>query len=197
MITLLLYFYFKNSNKAIGLLLIISVANIVLTDVLKHFGIHTFFNNNIYVFVHNLIWLIIIKKFCLNKKLLDWVIVAFLLFNCILFFKINIFKEFSYDAFVLGALLYSVIFVFESYINLKNEKLSFFLSNEFIIVFAPIFFYFGLSLMFAFVSVAVTQTVIFKNIVLYEFVNYYVNFIYYLLINIYIIKNRVLKYDKL
>jgi hypothetical protein len=194
-ITLVLYFVFNNKNKMLGLLLFLSVVNIIVTDLFKHFRIDTFFNNNIYVLAHNLLWILLLQKQSLNPKLSTSIIWGFLFFNCFSLFYSSIFKEFNFNAFILGALIYTTLFVFESYSNLKKENLSFFISNNYILLFAPILFFLGMSFMLGFRSKSVTGTVLFGEVKLYTFVNYFVNIIYYSLINIYIYKERK-KYAK-
>lgn len=188
--TLMYYVYSKNKNNTLGLLLILSVMNSFITSVLKYFELPIFFNNNIYVLVHNLLWLILLKKQSLKPKLLTSIIWGFLFFNCFTLFYISIFKEFNFNAFILGSLIYTSLFVFENYSNLKRENLSFFISNDYILLFAPVLFFLGMSLMLGFRSKPLTIIVLFGEVKLYDFVNCFVNIIYYTLINIYIYKER-------
>lgn len=191
-LTLLFYLYAKNRNKTVGVLLFFSVSNILLTSIFKQVDIEIYFNNNLYVFIHNLIWLVIIKNFISNKSLQTFIILIYFLINCISFFFIDVFKEFNFDAFIFGSLMYTFIFILISYLNLKSENLNFFLSNNYILLFAPILFFFGMSFMFGFRSKSITRAVIFEDINLYTFVNYFVNIIYYTLINVFIYKERKL-----
>ncbi len=171
-------------------MLILSVMNSFITSVLKYFDLPIFFNNNIYVLVHNFLWLILLKKQSLKPKLLTSIIWGFLFFNCLILFHISIFKEFNFNAFILGSLIYTSLFVFENYSNLKRENLSFFISNDYILLFAPVLFFLGMSLMLGFRSKSLTIIVLFEEVKLYDFVNCFVNIIYYSLINVYIYKER-------
>jgi hypothetical protein len=191
-LTLLFYFYSKNRNRAVGVLLFFSVSNILLTTIFKQVGVEIFFNNNLYVFIHNLIWLVIIKNFISHKKQMVFIIASYILVNCLTLFYTDVFKEFNFNAFIFGSLTYTLIFIILSYSNLRSENLNFFLSNNYILLFAPILFFFGMSFMFGFRSKSITRAVLVEGLNLYTFVNYFVNIIYYTLINIFIYKERKL-----
>lgn len=118
--------------------------------------------------------------------------VFYLLFSLYIVFFEGKFKI-NKITFVLGAFIYLAFVFFESFYQLKKENLSFFESNRFILIIAPLLFFLGFSLMFGFIKKDIRSTIIYGNTNLYKFVSYYVNLIYYAIINIYIYKERRLR----
>ncbi|HOZ75056.1 MAG TPA: hypothetical protein PLS51_02895 [Flavobacterium sp.] len=102
-------------------------------------------------------------------------------------------SDFSCLAFVFGAFIYLIIFIVESFYELQREAFSFFLSNQFLLLSAPILFFIGLSAALGFQDRALIRTVLFSNVSLYEFIAYFVNIIYYTLIIVYIYREKKLK----
>ncbi len=147
------------------------------------------------IIIHHGLWLWLLAKNAAFKK------VAFLLPGCFLVFGIvNLFffdgtQRFNYYTFVAGAFLYIIIFIYESFRRLKQENFSFFLSNIYLLLAAPVLFFFGLSFMFGFNSENVTSILIFGHIKIYTFITYFVNIVYYTLINIYVYREKHLKND--
>lgn len=188
------YWYAKNTNKALGLLLFLSVVNTILTDLLKYNSLNYYPANNLYVFLHHLIWLCLIGQSALAKGHLKFILVFFAGFGlCFLLYN-GLDMRFHYEVFILGALLYLIVFTFESYSRLKNEQLSFFLSNTYLLLFAPVLFFFGMSLIFNFRSSAIGKVLLGYGLTLYDVVAYFVNIVYYSLINVYIYKEKALKH---
>jgi hypothetical protein len=142
---------------------------------------------NINVIIHNTLWLMIIGSFLNETK---FIIVAHIVFGIINLLFFEGLSKFNYFTFVFGALLYTIIFIYLSFKHLKKENLAFFLSNQYILLFAPVLFFLGLSFMFSFKSKELTSTYIFDGVKLYTFINYFVNLIYYFFINLYIYKEK-------
>lgn len=151
---------------------------------------------SISIIIHNGLWLWLLAKNAVFKK------AAFLLLGCFLVFGlINLCffdgtQKFNYYTFVMGAFLYIIIFIYESFYRLREENFEHFLSNTYILLVAPVLFFFGMSFMFGFNSKNVTSFLLFGHLKLYTFITYFVNIIYYSLINIYIYREKKLKNGK-
>lgn len=188
----LLFLKYRNPmhQKVLGILFICFVNEFVAL-MLKAQGmpIDNLFNINI--IIHNTLWLMIIGAFLYETKA---VIVIHIIFGLANLFFLEGFSKFNYYTFVFGALLYTTIFIYLSFKQLKKENLSFFLSNNYILLFAPVLFFLGLSFMFSFKSRELTSTYIFNEMKLYTFINYFVNIIYYFFINLYIFKEKKAAY---
>lgn len=188
----LLFLKYRNPmhQKVLGILFICFVNEFVAL-MLKAQGmpIDNLFNINI--IIHNTLWLMIIGAFLYETKV---VIVIHIIFGLINLFFLEGYSKFNYYTFVFGALLYTTIFIYLSFKQLKKENLSFFLSNNYILLFAPVLFFLGLSFMFSFKSRELTSTYIFNEMKLYTFINYFVNIIYYFFINLYIFKEKKAAY---
>lgn len=141
-----------------------------------------------YVMIIMFLWLFVLYVVSKRRKYILYFIGLFFLFwLCNLLFKQGL-EEFNSYSFVFGSFLYLLAFVYENLQQLKNESISFFLANEYLLIFAPFLFFIGLSLIFIFDDISVAK-VEFIGRTLYTLIGYYVNLIYYGLINIYIFKN--------
>lgn len=186
----LLFLNYKNTTqrKVLGILLICFVNEIVaLVLKAQNLSIDSLYNINI--ILHNTLWLMILGNY-LKKQTLLVILNIHLLFGIINVFFFEGWNKFNYYTFVFGALLYTILFIYLCFLALQKEDLNFFQSNDFILLFAPVLFFLGLSFMFSFKSRQLTSTPIFEGIKLYTFINYFVNGIYYLFLNVYIIKEK-------
>lgn len=149
---------------------------------------------SISIIIHHGLWIWMLAKNAAQKN------AAFLLLGCFLLFgliNISFFegtKEFNDYTFVFGAFIYIIIFIYESFCKLRLENFDFFTSNTFILLTAPVLFFFGYSFMFAFNSKNVTSFLLFGQLKLYTFISYFVNIVYYSLINLYIYREKKLKH---
>lgn len=189
-ITLIFYFTLKKKNRILGFLLLAAASNEVINFVLQHFNIILYGKNNAYIFLHQILWLLLLKQSTNRQKLHQISIIVFALFSAFSFYFVVFKTGFNYDVFVMGAFLYLTLFIYESYLRLKNEELSFFLSNDYLLLFAPILFFLGMSFMFSFKSHSVTSTLLFNDIKLYTVISYFVNIVYYTTILVYIFKEK-------
>jgi len=96
----------------------------------------------------------------------------------------------NYYTFIFGALLYVILFIYESYNQLREENLMYFLSNNYLLLFAPVYFFFGMGLMLGFKPLQVTRMILFGQVTLYVFIVNIVCIAYYTLINIYIYREK-------
>lgn len=188
----LLFLKYRNPmhQKVLGILFICFVNEFVAL-MLKTQGMSIDNLFNINIIIHNTLWLMIIGAFLYETKA---VIVIHIIFGLVNLLFLEGYSKFNYYTFVFGALLYTTIFIYLSFKQLKKENLSFFLSNNYILLFAPVLFFLGLSFMFSFKSRELTSTYIFNEMKLYTFINYFVNIIYYFFINLYIFKEKKAAY---
>jgi hypothetical protein len=184
------YVVFKNKNKALGLLLLISALNILITDIGDYLNYETSLSVNLYVFLNSLIMLVSINKIGHSKILNTGIITFFIVFNIFSYSYTNICKEFNCDAFVFGALSYIVAFIIENYFRLEKEELAFFQSNNFLFLSAPILFFLGMSFLFCFKSHAINSIMVYRKVSLFTFTTYFVNAIFYGMLLLYIYKEK-------
>lgn len=183
----------KANHKYLLYILIVCSSTEIVSSILIYFhkSISTF--SSVCIIIHDYLWLIFLIKNSILKKARVGVLLAFLSISIINLLYIEGLVNFNYFTFILGAFLYIVIFLYESFYQLKKENLSFFLTNSYLLFFSPILFFFGLSFAFAFQSKLLLYNSIVGKISLYDFIIYFVNIIYYTLINIYIYREKRLR----
>ncbi|TRX31196.1 hypothetical protein FNW52_18960 [Flavobacterium sp. ZT3R18] len=145
--------------------------------------------------LHNSLWLFLLSKYFHYHGLVSGVIVSYISFSIFNLFFFEGHEMFNYYTFILGAFIYLVLFIYESFFQLKKENFPFFTSNDYIVLFAPVLFFFGLSAIFGFKSYVLSSTIIFGSMNLYGFIGCFVNTVYYILIAIYIYREKRLKND--
>lgn len=138
------------------------------------------------VIFHHSLWLLLLITSISSPHYLKYIVVCFFLFGIYNLYFLEGPVKFNYLTFIVGALLYIIIFIYQSFVELKHENFPFFQSNTYLLLFAPILFFFGMSFMFGFRSHEITSVIIFADIKLYKVINQFVNCIYYLLIICYI-----------
>lgn len=198
-ITFTFFFFWKNyidstTNRFIFLLLLFSVINEFLTLHFVRIEFPYALNTTVFIVIHNLIWIYILY---LNTNLKRLILIcffgylAFSVCNLLLFEGLN---GFNYNSFILGAFIYMALFIYESLIQLKKENLGFFISNRYILYAAPILFFLGFSFVFGFKSHSLGDITLYHKTTLYDFISYFVNIIYYTLVNVYVYREKKLKY---
>lgn len=145
---------------------------------------------NVSIFFHDILWMLALKKSISSKKAANITLCLFTLFSIINFIVIEIVNAYNYYTFVFGALLYVILFIYESYRKLKEENLMYFLSNNYLLLFAPVYFFFGMGLLLGFKPLQVTGKILFGQVTLYVFIVNIVCIAYYSLINIYIYREK-------
>lgn len=135
---------------------------------------------------YNLFWLGLLMQMCRLKGAIKAALIVFGLIAVanLLFFEGM--AAFNFITVMIGGLLYLLFFTLENYRRLREEDYSFFISNHYLLLFAPVTFFFSYGLLFSFRSHFVNGTLLFHNIELWDFVTYYANSTYYVLINIFI-----------
>ena len=180
----------KTINKLLMYVLTLSLFTEVLNTFLKYkmlpYGTFTTFS----LFVNAILWLGILYQVFRIKRSIRIALILLFVFAVVNILFIEGYTKFNYYTFVLGSFLYTILFISESFYQLKKEHFYFFQSNNYILLFSPILFFLGLSLMFSFKSFSLTSTVIIGEVKLYTFINIFVNVIYYLSLNYYILKEN-------
>jgi hypothetical protein len=146
------------------------------------------------IVIHHSLWLSLLSRFVTFPKTAYLFFLGFTGFAIVNLFFIEGTDKFNYFTFVAGAFLYIGLFIYESFSQLKKENFPFFLSNDYVVLLAPVFFFFGLSFMFGFKSKEITSFLIFGDVKLYTFIAYFVNIVYYTLLNIYIYREKRLQH---
>lgn len=136
--------------------------------------------------IHIGIWLLILTQKMISKKV---IVLFFIFYISLCIFNLAFIeglKNVNFNIFIFGSLIYLTLFIYFCYKKLKIEDLTFFQSNDFLLICIPLLFFSGLSLLFSFKSNSLNNILIFNKINLYKFLIYFVNIIYYSLINVYI-----------
>ncbi len=178
----------KRENQYLVSILLLGIVCEIITLMFKNQSHINHGNVNIYFIFLNVFWFLIFYELSYNKQRVLWTLVAYLIF-CIVnleFLEIGL----NYNLLIVGALLYLVLFVVESFVQLNNENLSFFQSNKYLLLFCPVMFFLGLNFILAFKSSSISTTKIFWNVTLYQLINYPVNIIYYTLMNAYMFTEK-------
>ena len=185
LVTLFYFFYKKCKSKFLLLILLLAVINTILTTVFVNYKISLAAITNLYILVHDFLWLYMINKIVFENKY--YVLPAvFLIYGLVNLFFAEGFDIFNSDTFIFGSFLYVLTLFYASYMHLKNENLAFFFQNTYLLFAAPVMFFISYSLVFAFSNKTLNSTILFYGISLFNLVNLFANFIYYSLINLYI-----------
>ncbi len=147
-------------------------------------------NVNIATAVHSIMWLLIVKKSACFPSVVGGLTIAFTTFCLCNLFFIEGWQNFNIYSVILGAMLYLIIFLVESFYQLKKENFHFFFSNHFILLTSPILFFIGISVMIGFRSKALVSTIVFNNYNLYFTIITIANIVYYSLVNLYIYREK-------
>lgn len=183
----------KGDNKILFIILSISIATEIISTIFNFFNIKTGFVYSVSIIAHHSTWLYLLNRY-FDKKFNLIFVVAFLFYAITNIFFLEGTSLFNHYTFIAGGLLYIILFIYESFRNLKAENLPYFLSSKYILLSAPILFFFGLSFVFGFRSKELAETFVFGKVKLYDFIIYFVNIIYYTLINIYIYREKKLNH---
>ena len=185
--------YYKPRNETANFLFLILFINFttefvstILISENRKLGLF----NTISSLLHNSLWLILLYKSIKQRTIYKVVFGTFITFAMINLAFWEGLQQFNCNTFIIGAFLYLIVFIYESFDQLKKEQFSFFLSDHYLLLFAPVFFFCGLSFIFGFKSSKLASTVLFGHIYLYQFIAYLVNIVYYSLINIYIYREK-------
>lgn len=188
-------YLFLDKRKKLNRLLWCALWVYFLTELLEPFlalkGIQTGLVYNVSVFLQGLIWIEILIEYC-RRPNLGWLKWVFAIISIVSFMFQDGHLQFNYYPFVTLTLAYISAFTATSFLKLNDEDMPFFFSDGFLLCFAPVLFFIGHSLLFAFNSHAITSEIILGQ-KLYYWLNLLVNLIFYTLINIYVTRNGNLK----
>lgn len=187
------FMYLKRKNKihkCVLWILLISFITEYSVFILLYFKLPISLLYSISFIFHNSAWLLLLSYFIENKERMRIWIGFFVLFGILNILSFEGIQNLNYYTFIFGAFIYLFFFISESFFQLKRDNFSFFTSNNFLLLFSPVFFFLGYSFMFAFQDYNVISVKIFRTIELYDFIGYIVNISYYLLLNYYILKER-------
>ncbi len=178
--------FLKKKNN--GLLFSIIILNAVTETILS-------INNNLictilYCHIHFILWFCLLFKIFKEKRQLKYILLFYSLFCLLNWLCREDLKSFNNYSFALGTFIYVFLFIIFSFKFLKQENFNFFTSNHYLLVSSPVIFLLGMSFLFAFDSSELFSVKIYKETVVYTIVAYFVNFIYYSLINLYIYKEN-------
>jgi hypothetical protein len=181
---------FLDKSKLVNKFLFIILTNYFITELFSIFlnynSIPVAFLYNISIILQFVFWLLILSKVLKKQSLL--LVYLFLVFATIsLFFKLTLFNTYNL---IIGSILYLTLYIFENFKLLNQEKIDFFQSNDYFLISIPLLFFLGMAFLFSFDLKSLTKTIIFGKTNLYTVINYFVNIIYYSLINIYIYKEK-------
>lgn len=126
----------------------------------------------------------IIKKWMFSVLILFWIFIFTILFLGGISIGPNIIFPF-------GSLIYIFFYFRDCFIKLRHEEFNYFFSNEFILVSSPLFMFFGISILFAFIDGKLQYTVIFGQ-TLIDIVGTFNNLITYSLFLLYAYRERLL-----
>lgn len=184
----------KTDNK---LLLAVLVTMLLTEIVCLLFEVYNYSGGTSVVYsfsmpLHNLLWLYILYRNINMKLLTKFLGIMYLIFSA----ATNLFQEslskFNGYLMIVGAFIYLVLFIIESFYELQKENFSFFSSHNFILLFSPIMLFLGFSIGFGFQSTDLLEQEVF-GINLYDFISHFVSVVYYSLINVYIYKENSVK----
>lgn len=179
----------KKDNIILLSILGVSLGTEIFSAILKNFNLVY----SISFILHHGLWLfLLIRKIMVKKAVIIILSTFFTVGITNLFFFEGLYEVNNYT-FVIGAFIYIVIFIYESFNQLKKENFSFFISNRYLLIFSPILFFFGFSFMFAFKNQLLLYVLVIGNLGLYHFIGFFVNLAYYSLVNSYIYKDKKLK----
>ena len=184
----------QTDNKLLlSLLALMVVTEIVcITSIINGYRSGISLAYNFSMPLHNIIWLYILYRNINMKLLTKFLGIVYLLFTV----STNLFQEslseFNNYLMIVGAFIYLVLFITESFYELQKENFAFFTSNKFILLFSPILFFLGFSIGFGFQSSALLEKELF-GFKLYDLISHFVNIVYYSLMNIYIYNEKRIK----
>ena len=177
-------------HKTLIAILCVSLSNEIITYYfLVNNGKSTIFYN-INVLLHHGLWLFLFSQIARIKHVILCSLVGFVIFSTLNLTCLEGPKTFNSNTFILGAILYLSLFIFESFKRLEAEELTFFTNSYYILLCAPLLLFIALSFMMGFKSRTLYELKIYENITLYQAITHFANLVYYSLINIYILDKK-------
>lgn len=175
-------------NKWLGTILGVLLLTEITTTILRANGLAIGKVYAVSMSIHNSLWLGLLLYVLKLPKSTYWIVGAFIGYSLIRLFTHDFSNAFAYDLFYSSSILYIVLFLAISFQRLRQEKIPFFQSNQFIVISAPLLFFMGFSLLFVFESNSITRVEIIGKLTLYHVIALLVNIFYYGILNYYIHK---------
>lgn len=196
---LVVLFTYDRNNKLHRILLAILSVSLMIElacFVLLYKKINISLVYSINTLLHHSLWLLLLFTKTNRKVLFKIVLAAYLAYGMINLLAFEGLDKFNYNTFIVGAFGYLFFFIWESFYRLKKEDFAFFTSNSYLLIFAPVLFFFGLSVIFGFKSRELSITVIFGNTKLYDVIGYFVNLVYYGLVIFYMYREKTIRHEQ-
>lgn len=195
LVTFLVFIKYYTKNKTNSYLFFILLLAII-NETIDFFQIPKKLNTSIiintYLVINHILWFLLMKHLTnLNKKI-NFTIILYVclgLLNLFFYEGMDVCNVFT---FILGSIFYIICFTYYCYEQLKKENLQFFLSNNFIILFSPILFFLGQSLILAYRGF-LNEYIVFGDVTIYNLINRFINIIYYMLIILFMYKEHKTK----
>lgn len=183
----------KKVHLYIVAILLISLLTESLNTVLYFRDQSLSLNTTISLTISMSLWLLILQLNIHYKSVFKALFFAFWGFALanVLFFEGT--KTFNNYTFIIGSFIYITIFLYESFYQLKRENFEYFFSNIYILIFAPVILFFGLTSYFAFKDSIIGDKIIVWKYTLYDVIVNFINLVHYGLICIYIYREKNLK----
>jgi hypothetical protein len=143
--------------------------------------------------VHHSLWLLLLGHILRYGRSMTLIAVGFIVFALANVLFLEGTSHFNYYTFVVGAFIYLMIFLYESSAQLRRENFDFFLCGSYLLIFAPVIFLFGFSLVFGFRSRQISSAMI-HGVKVFDIVSYFSNIVYYTMLNIYIHRQKKAAY---
>lgn len=193
LINSLLISYSKRINLYLKFILLFSFSIEIAIHYLDYVNKSYAIPLNIYTIITFGLWILILSQVIGKlKKIGVFIFLIYTSIAMLLDFYFG-FSNYNFYNWIIGTLFYTILFLYESFIQLKEENFSFFLNRNFILLFSPVLFFMGVSSIFGFQSEKIAHIKIVYLFNLYDLINITVNLIYYGLINIYIYKEHKLQ----
>ena len=191
-LTFIIGLCFLNKTAFKNRILLYILTNYFFTEIISIFlnynNIPVGFLYNISILLQFVFWLIILLVIFKKNNL--FIVYLFIGLSILAF--IYKFIEFNNYNFITGSIIYLIIYIYENIKMLRNEEINFFQTNDYFLISIPIIFFLGMSFLFSFNLNKLTTTIVYDNTNLYTLIIYFVNIIYYSLINFYIHRERKL-----
>ncbi len=180
------WFVLNKKNRNNKLLLFI-LLNLLLTEIIANFLSNLGLLYSISFIIHHSLWLWIMVSVMLHNSLAKLFLIIFYTFSILNLLFIE--KELpNFYTYVVGSIVYIILFIIESYRRLQQEDFDFIQSNTYLLIFAPVFFFLIFSFMFGYGSSELMNIYLYNKIDFYDFIAATANTIYYFLILVYIYK---------
>lgn len=138
------------------------------------------------IICHHSLWLSLLGNILLSPRMRTLTVLLFAGYGVFNLFFVEGFWTFNYNAFIIGALIYTMLFIVKSFEHLRMEDFKLIESNDYRVLFAPLLFFLGYSFMFGFRNHKVLSVKLVGPFELYDIISYTVNIIYYILVLHYI-----------